>query len=240
MVANLNDVRAPRPGEPPCRLHALLPLKERQRLLDRQHVELHRAMLYSMLEKGRPLTVQEIAGMLGSEQAARHAIALLAGYDLIVRKEAALTGEQAAPDEMADAPVGAYPMTTEQTPHRIKVNGHWLYAMCAVDALAVSTVFGIEVEVDSRCHVTGLPIRLHQKGRDILDARPSSHELRVGIRWQHTSPCAAHGLCRQMVFLRNAEVARQWQSDAPLTTELYTLAEAIDCGERFFMPLLED
>lgn len=202
-------------------------------------------MLYSLLQKGRPLTVQEIANMLGSEQAARHAVALLASHDLIVRnapvvKKEEETGEQATLDAMGGAPVGAYPMTTEETPHEIKVNGNRLYAMCAVDALAVGTIFGVEVEIASQCHVTGQPIRLRQRGRDILEASPSARDLRVGVRWQHTTRCAAHGLCRQMVFLKDAEVARKWRNADPLTIDLFTLSEAIDCGERFFLPLLKD
>jgi Alkylmercury lyase len=225
------------------RLHDLLPLKERQQSLDKPLVEVHRAILRSLLDRGKPLTREEIAGRLGSKDAAAQAVALLGSYDLVVRNELtvrdAKTNEVVVLDAKGGEVVGAYPMTTEVTPHKLTVNGHSLYAMCAVDALAVGPMFNTETLIQSQCHVTGEPLSIHQKGKEILEAKPSN-EVRVGVRWQRLIDCCAHVMCRQMVFLKDPATAIAWQSTDPLSIELFTLSEAIEFGEAFFQPLLAD
>jgi mercuric reductase len=135
--------------------------------------------------------------------------------------------------------VGAYPMTTERTPHRVTANGIAVNAMCAVDALAISPLFGGETLIESRCHATGVPILIRQRGMQIVDVAPSS-DVRVGIRWQSFSANAAHTLCTEMVFLKDAETAARWRSSDPSSIDLFTLAEAIELGSAFFQPLLEE
>lgn len=226
------------------RLHDLLPLKERQQSLARPHLEVHRAILQSLLDHGRAPTQADIAKILdGNETAAASAVALLGGYDLIVRNDLtvidAVTGDTVILDASGGQPVGAYPFTTEVTSYRVTVNGHQVYAMCAIDALAVGPMFNVEVEIDSTCAVTQEPIHIRQMGKEILEAEPS-HEIRVGVRWQRPSASAARTLCRQMVFLKDAEAAARWQSIDPVTMELFTLPEAVAFGDAFFRPLMED
>jgi hypothetical protein len=43
-----------------------------------------------------------------------------------------------------------------------------------------------------------------------------------------------------MVFLRNQETALAWLSADPLTKDVFTIEEAIEFGEAFFVPLLQD
>ncbi len=244
MVAQINDTQITRLGDALRHLHKLLPLKERQQSLDKQHVDIHRAILRSLIERGRPLSRDEIAEMVGGKEAAAAAIALLGSYDLIVRNHLvvldARTNEPVVLDAQGGEPVGAYPVTTEVTPHKVTVNGHQIYAMCAVDALAVGPMFGVEVQIHSRCHRTGAPIHIRQKGKEVLEADPAIQGVRVGVRWQTPTSCAAHVLCRQMVFLKDPETARQWQGIDPNTMDVFTVAEAIDFGEAFFLPLMQD
>jgi len=225
------------------RLRELLPLKERQKLLDKPLVDVHRAVLRSLLDRGRPLTRDEIAGMLGGKDAAAQAVSLLGRYDLIVRNEVNVRGaesnELAVVDDNGGEIIGAYPMTTEVTPHKVIVNGHSIFAMCAVDALAIGPMFDAETLIQSRCHVTGAPISIHQKGKVILDAKPSD-KVRVGVRWQRLTGCCAHDMCQQMVYLKDPETAITWQDRDPLLIELFTLHEAIELGEAFFLPLMEE
>ena len=237
------EIELARLGQALRHLHDLLPLKERQQSLDKPLVEAHRAILRSLVERGRALTGAEIAGMLGGEDAAAQAVALLGSYDLVVRNRLtvrdAKTNELVVLDAKGGEVVGAYPMTTEVTPHKISVNGHDLYAMCAVDALAVGPMFDVETSIQSRCYVTGEPISIRQKGKEILSAKPSNN-VRVGVRWQRLIDCCAHVMCRQMVFLKDPETAIAWQTRDPLSIELFTLEEAAEFGEAFFLPLLTD
>lgn len=135
--------------------------------------------------------------------------------------------------------VGAYPLTMEKTSHVLKVNGHQVHAMCALDALAVSPMFGLEVIIDSSCEMSSEPIHLRQRGREMLETVPSA-ELLLGIHWQETTGCAAHSLCREMVFLKNLDAAIDWQKLAPKARELFSLEEAMELAAEFFVPLMQE
>jgi mercuric reductase len=223
------------------RLQDLLPLKKRQQALPPPLRTLHRAILRSLAETGRPPKQAEIAAMLGSRQSAIHALGILGKNDLVILNTPVTLDEKTKQPTVPEGVevIGAYPMTTESTPHRVVENGNSVNAMCAVDALAISAMFGKEAWIESRCHVTGTPIRILQHGRQIIEARPSP-EIRVGIRWQSFNTCAAHTLCTEMVFLKNVETADAWRNTGPASIELLTLPEAIELGIAFFLPLLED
>lgn len=222
-------------------LQKLLPLKKRQESLSPPLRMVHRAILRALAETGEPPTQTEIAAMLGSKRSAVHALGVLAKNDLVVLNTPVTMDErihQPIAAETAEV-VGAYPMTTENTPHKVMIGGHSVNAMCAVDALVISPMFGRETRIESRCHITGTPIGVLQKGTEILDTSPSPG-VRVGIRWQSFCEHAAHSLCTEMVFLKDADTARLWRETAPASIEIFTLPEAIELGTAFFLPLLEE
>jgi mercuric reductase len=201
----------------------------------------HRSILKSLAETGKPPTQAEIAAMLGSRQSALHALTVLASNDLVILTSPVTRDEktkQLRVDERVEV-VGAYPITTESTPHRVILCGHTVNAMCAVDALVISPMFGHQTWIESRCDATGAPIRIFQHGVQILEASPSP-EIRVGIRWQATEGCAAHTLCAEMVYLKDEQVAEAWRKAHGPSVDLLTLPEAIELGIAFFLPLLEE
>ncbi|HBF38468.1 MAG TPA: hypothetical protein DDW50_14260 [Firmicutes bacterium] len=75
-------------------------------------------------------------------------------------------------DEATHEPIGAYPMTMEETDHLLKVNGYQIHAMCALDALGVSPMFGYNVEINSCCDVSGEAIELKQNRLEIVEVKP--------------------------------------------------------------------
>ena len=108
--------------------------------------------------------------------------------------------------------------------------------MCSVDALALAPVLGTQTEVRSLCAVGGVPVRIRQRGTELLDAAPAG--VAVGIRWQDPGSCAAHSLCRDMVFLAPEAVAA-WRGadDTALGVSVLGVAEAAALGAAFFAPL---
>jgi mercuric reductase len=237
------DIEVCRLGQALRRLHDILPLKERQDSLEKPLRDLHHAILRSFRDRGRALTREEIAAFLGGDEAAARAVAMLGSFDLVIRNELVLrdanTNQLVVFDAKGGEVVGAYPMTSEPTAHKVTIGAHTLYAVCAVDALAIAAMFSIETLIDSRCHVTGEPVSIHQRGKSIVEARPSD-AVQVGVRWQRLVDCAAHVLCRQMVFLKDRATAFAWLQADPLSKEVFTLEEAIEFGDAFFRPLLED
>ena len=149
------------------RLNHILPLKARQEKLSEPLRRLHREILNAYVEIGRTLSKDEISrGMANADQA----IKTLAENDMIVVD---------ADGELT----GAYPFTMEKREHQLKVNAHQVHCMCALDALAVNPMFGADVEINSRCRVSGEPIRLHQL-RYGFDDTGSTREVFFGIDWK--------------------------------------------------------
>ncbi|HUX25969.1 MAG TPA: alkylmercury lyase family protein [Burkholderiales bacterium] len=205
------------------RLKGILPLRERQNECGKEIRELHQQVLRSFVTRGRILTREEMAQQVSNLE---HAVDVLRSCDMVIFSE---HGD----------PVGAYPFTMEAREHRVRVNGHQVHAMCALDALAVGPMFGMKTQVDSRCRITGDPVNIQQSGKAIENADEVG-DLHLGIAWgaaDADSRCA-DSLCRQMVFLRDSAVARQWLMDDSASREIFTLPEAVEFAARIFVPLM--
>lgn len=207
------------------KLNSQLPLLARQQALPRGLVAAHRAILRTLAEEGRILTNDELANLVGADGVAA-AIERLGGDDLVVL------------DANKTKVLGAYPMTTEDTAHHLRVNGHVVNAICALDAVVVGPMYDAKVAIESHCHVTGEPIRVHQEGHRILSAEPSA-DVRVGVRWQQPGACAAHSMCLEMVFLKDGDTARRWVEEGEGDKTEFTLDEAVAFGASFFVPLVK-
>ena len=207
------------------KLNSLLPLAARQQQLVAELQQLHRAILNSFVEQGRPLPITEAASHL-SQHSVEQAFQILARNDLIV-----LDVEQ----QMI---MGAYPLTYEVTPHVIEVNGHAINAMCALDALSVAPMFGVETGIKSSCAISGTPVSIHMQGEQVVTAVEEGDNLYVGIRWQQPCGAAAHSLCRDIVFLLGEEAAEKWQQRSEIEGSVFDLPTAVAIGSVFFRPLM--
>lgn len=207
------------------RLNDQLPLKARQAQLTPALKKLHRAILRALATRGAAPTVEEMTELVGEVPLAS-ALQTLGAEDLVVLND---TGTEV---------VGAYPLTTEVTPHQLRIHSHSIYAMCALDAISVAPMFDTEVGITSQCHVTGAAVQILMRGADVIASNPA--EVMIGIRWQMPCGIAAHSMCTEMVFLKDADIARQWQGDEQESISLFTLAEAIAFGAAFFVPLLNE
>jgi len=207
------------------KLNSQLPLQARQQALPPALLSVHRAILRTLAEEGRTLTNDELANLVGADGVAA-AIERLGGDDLVVL------------DADKTKVLGAYPMTTEETIHHLKVNGRAVNAICALDAVVVGPMYDAEVAIESRCQVTGEPVRVHQQGDRILSAEPSA-DVRVGVRWQQPGACAAHSMCLEMVFLKDGDTARRWVEEGEGDKTEFTLDEAVAFGASVFVPLVK-
>ena len=207
------------------RLHSQLPLQARQQALPPDLAAVHRGILAALATTGRPLERREIAALLTGGEDPDAVLRRLGADDLVV-----LNAE-------GTAALGAYPMTVEDTTHQLRVDGVAINAMCALDALSVASMYDKEVDIRSRCAVTGEPIHVRQRNETILEAEPSP-EVRVGVRWQMPSTCAAHSMCMEMVFLKDAATAEAWQDGDTENVSIFTLPEAVAFGAGFFKPLV--
>ncbi|MBL8341009.1 MAG: hypothetical protein JNL30_06020 [Rubrivivax sp.] len=215
-----------------ARLEQLLPLGERRARMPAPLGAMHRRIVEALVWHGLPPSRTELekaAGALDVDDA----LQALSAADLVVLGPPRDEGG-------SRSVVGAYPVTTQRTPHALRVRARceapWVWAMCAIDALAVAPVFETEVQVDSRCRISGMPVRVRQQGERVVEVQPAT--LCVGVRWQAPIGHAAHSLCMEMVFLLDADAARQWHAGALDRHDVYSVDEAMRFGAGFFRPLL--
>jgi len=206
------------------RLNSRLPLKMRQDALPPGLKCLHRYILTTLAMQGRPPVSEELVQACPGT-AVLDSLRRLSADDLIVL------------DQARDRVLGAYPLTSEITPHKVSLYQHSLFAMCALDAVSIAPMFNADVSIASHCHVTQTPLAIHMRSSEILSVSPSS-EIMIGIRWQMPSAVAAHSMCLQMVFLKDRPTAEAWQNGDQEHVSLFSLAQAVEFGSAFFVPLL--
>ncbi len=206
------------------RLNSQLPLKARQDALLPRWKSLHQQILRFLATQGRPPDSNALRKMVDLQDLHK-GLQRLGQDDLVVL---ASHSEQI---------LGAYPLTSEVTPHKVTLNGHSLYAMCALDAVSVAPMFTTNVRIESICHVSHTPIVIRMHNTKILEIHPGS-EVTIGIRWQIPSAVAAHSMCLEMVFLKDRHAAQAWQHGDEENISLFTLPEAALFGKSFFLPLM--
>lgn len=142
------------------------------------------------------------------------ALAELLALDAVVQTESGL---------------GCYPFSARETAIRLELDGQWRYAMCAVDALAVSALAQTAVGIASVCSHCAQPLRLRSDADGqvwVLSA--------VGVRVEYRQLAPRHtqcsaDLCPGIVFVCESCAAQQAEPDT-----LLTLAQASAVGRGFF------
>ena len=152
------------------RLNSLLPLKDNPAKCNAEIKQLHQAILRSFVEKGRILNREE---MLQYTDDVDNALTVLKKYDMVVFSA------------RGDV-IGAYPFTMEKREHAIQVNNHSVYAMCALDALAISPMFDMDTQIASRCRVTHDAINIKQARQTITNTDEVA-KVHFGIIWAAAS-----------------------------------------------------
>ena len=204
------------------RLNKVLPLKYHQNRCDAEVKKLHQALLKSFVENGRVLTNDEMSAYLDDVE---RAISILQEFDMVVTSAEGVV-------------TGVYPFTMETREHKVKVNNFTVHAMCALDALAISSMFAIDTKISSRCRVTKDDIYIEQSETNIKNA-DSAAGIFFGIIWAATAEgSCANSLCMEMLFLKNESVADKWLHEDIDDREIFTLDEAVEFSARFFVPLM--
>ncbi|MGH8672852.1 MAG: alkylmercury lyase family protein [Burkholderiales bacterium] len=152
----------------------------------------------------------------------------LVSRDLVVR------------DSDSNAIVGAYPLTTRSTEHRVRFGGRIVQAMCAVDAFGIGAMFRADAVIESRCRACRAPIRVATRdlGTALDHVEPGSTVVWSGIRYD--GACAATSICTIIAFFCSEDHLEEWRRTNHPDTEGYRLApdEAMQVGLALFAPVL--
>ena len=135
---------------------------------------------------------------------------------------------------------GAYPFVSEERDFKIISQHGSAYAMCAFDALAISSMFNLPTRIESRCHLSNADIVIEQNDDDIKVIEPPE-AVYAAINWAvavGASSCSAT-LCCEMNFIVGEDNATSWQKEAPDSRELFDLSEAHAFISAVFVPLMQ-
>ncbi len=206
------------------RLKNILPIKSRLDEMDADSASIYLAMVNGFFELGRAPSINEL-GTTHSD--ARQIVAELGKQDMLTLDD---NGEV----------TGCYPFTMEQRVHRIKINGNEVHAMCAMDALAPSSMFETSSEILSECAVTAEPVHIKLNNQTIQN-KAQVAGVHFGINWQAASSCGscADSLCTEMLFLKDTKTADKWLNEDADNREIFTLPEAVEFATGFFKPMMQ-
>jgi mercuric reductase len=185
------------------------------------------AVLRLYAEDGRAPTLAGLAHRAGlAEAAVRPLLDYLRRRDLVI-----IDGERL---------VGAYPFSDRDTGHQIRLGSRTVNAMCAVDALGVGAMVDRDVEVASRCHHCGAPIRVatRDRGRVVADVAPRTAV--VWLRVHYEGGCAASSLCVTTAFFCTDDHLMAWRRKRPADEPGFRLSieEGLEVGRAIFAPSL--
>ncbi len=205
-----------------ARLEQNLPIRHNQTRLSPALRQLHQAILRYYLEHGKAPGANDLKPVQDWASSIRQ----LAAEHIIVLSDA---GEI----------TGAYPLVNETRNFRVITRHGPVNAMCAFDALAVSSMFSLPTRIESRCQLSNRSIVIEQYDDDISTIEPQEPVF-AAINWgaaAGASSCSAT-LCCEMIFIVGEDKATSWQNEAPDSRELFELNEAHAFISAVFVPLM--
>jgi hypothetical protein len=210
-------------------------LAARAGLLDRWALRLEavedlvwRTILRLYADYGRPPTLADIVSVSGIDPGdLKDALQTLRSHDLID-----------IDPHTRDIRL-AYPFTQASTGHRVKIRGHVLHALCAIDALGVAGMYGTDVAISSPCHHCGAPVHVEtaSEGKALRNVSPSGAVVWYDFAYDAS---AATSCCPAIAFFCSDEHRRQWLNDQiPRRGGIgLTMNEALEVGRAIFGPVL--
>jgi alkylmercury lyase len=133
----------------------------------------------------------------------------------------------------------AYPFTEAATGHRVKLNGHTLSALCAIDALGVAEMYGADISISSPCSLCGsqVDVTTAAEGRSLHSVTPSGAVVWYDFAYDGS---AAASCCPAIVFFCSGEHLEQWlNAQTPRHDGIrLTMDEALEVGRAIFGPVL--
>lgn len=189
-----------------------------------------RAVLRLYADKWRPPRLDEVAAETGI--AAGHVAALLRGLRL---------RDLVGLDPGSGAIRYAYPFTESATGHQVKLRGHSLHALCAIDALGVAGMYGTDVLVRSPCRLCGATVHAAtaDKGSALGSVAPAEAVVWYDFAF---SGSAAASCCTAIAFFCSDDHLRRWlDAQTPRRGGVrLTMGEALEVGRAIFGPVLAE
>jgi alkylmercury lyase len=175
---------------------------------------------------------------------------MVALYRTLLRGRPATIGELAAasgwpPDELGDRlrrwpgvlfddagrVVGFWGVATEETAHRVEMDGTVTWAWCALDPLFIVPLVGGGARVSSRCPVTGEAVSLTISPDAVAEVDPVGAVVSFLAPDRPFEADVRVTFCHYVLFFTSREAGERWTGDHP-GTFLVSVEEAAEIGRR--------
>jgi len=134
----------------------------------------------------------------------------------------------------------AYPFSALETNHKVIFkDGHWVFALCATDALGIHFMLNEDITVISKCPDCGNEIRIMVKERHIDFHDPK--EIIEFISHRGRGKCTAETHCPFINFFCSEKHLEKWREKNPEhgNGEICSLNEALEVGRIIFGDFLK-
>jgi len=130
----------------------------------------------------------------------------------------------------------AYPFSGRPTAHRVLIDGHSVYAMCAIDALGMAAMFDRSIAVTSRDPVTDAEINVWLQPGGTGTWQPDGAVVVAG---RCCDGAAFEGCCQVMNFFASSESAARYLRERAVDGFPITIPQAIEVGRAIFGDVLK-
>lgn len=212
-------------------LRKMVRLDEKSDELNEIEHAVRRAVLQAFAERGRAPGPAELKSLVpGGPDRIDSVLQDLAAKDVIFL------------DRASGAIVGAYPFSARPTPHRVRLDGREVYALCAIDALGIAGMLKQPIQITSACPHCGARIGLAvtADGETITEVEPSSILVWAGVAVAGQGCCAVT-LCPEINFFCSPAHLETWrQGHQGVEGEALGLLPALYVANRIFARLLDE
>lgn len=128
--------------------------------------------------------------------------------------------------------VVVYPFSGRPTPHRVRLDGHEVFAMCAIDALGMGPMLGVPVEVISSDPVDRQEVRVSLTPGGSASWQP---EQAVVVTGRACEGEAFRGCCQVLNFFASPANAERYLRERPgVRGFTVSIPQAIESGRLVF------
>jgi hypothetical protein len=130
----------------------------------------------------------------------------------------------------------AYPFSGRATAHRVVIDGHSVFAMCAIDALGIAPMLRKPILVTSLDPVTEAEITVWLQPDGTGTGQPTEAAVVAGRACEGAS---FQGCCQVLNFFESADTAESYlRAHGDITGQVISLPEAIETGRCVFGDVL--
>lgn len=143
-------------------------------------------------------------------------------------------------DPTGETVLAAYPFSATPTPHRVRLTGREVFALCAVDALGIPPMLEEEASIFSCCAYCGSPVEVQTQPKGVTRCLPAETVVWFPTPADDACP-VAESRCPSISFFCNRDHLEAWRrpKEEPSGIVL-SLPEAFEAAREIFGSFLTE